>query len=361
MHTTNSLLRLRGASLAAVAGLTLLGGLLMAQPAAAATNNSAQSAAQSAAQVYQEGRTFDGDRTITGSSFELRSGERMRGNLTVLGGEVTLEEGSHLDGSLIVLGGSADVAGDISGDINVLGGSVDLQSGASVNGEVSSLGGDIQQSNGARVNHVDDVAAAPAIRDTVRDHAPWRNNGPFNRMFRWWEDGSDNIGGVILITLFAIVVAHFLPKQLGQGVSTVRGNALQSFGVGLLGLIAVIVTSVVMSFTIIMIPGAIVLMIAAVLAMLAGWVAIARMIGARLMQGFNKTDWTLVGQVAAGSVVLAVLGMLPIVGDWIGWGAMLTGFGALLLTRGGTQVYPPSNSNMGLQIVPPTDSTPVSV
>lgn len=359
MHTTNSLLRLRGTSLAAVAGLTLLGGMLLAQPAAAATNSTAQSAAQ----VYQEGRTYDGDRTITGSSFELRSGERMRGNLTVLGGEVTLEEGSHLDGSLTVLGGSADVAGDISGDVNVLGGSVDLQTGASVNGDVSSLGGDIQQSNGARVNRVDDVAAAPAIRDTVRDRAPWRNNGPFNHMFRWWNNDGDGlgIGGVILITLFAIVVAHFLPKQLGQGVSTVRGNALQSFGVGLLGLVVVVVAAMVMSITVIMIPGALVMLIAAVLAMLAGWVVIARMIGARLMQGFNKTDWTLVGQVAAGSAVLAILGMLPIVGDWIGWGATLTGFGALLLTRLGTRSYPPANGNMGLQTVPPTDSTPISV
>lgn len=84
-----------------------------------------------------------------------------------------------------------------------------LAIGARVNGEVSSLGGDIHRSNGAQVDRVDDIAAAPAYRDTVRDRAPWRNNGPATYMFRLWDDGSNNIGGVIFITLFAVVVVEF--------------------------------------------------------------------------------------------------------------------------------------------------------
>ena len=85
MH--KQLLTFRSASIAAIAGLALWSSVLVAQPASAATNN--------AAQVYQEGRSYEGDRTITGSSFELRSGDRMNGDLTVLGGEVTLAEGTR--------------------------------------------------------------------------------------------------------------------------------------------------------------------------------------------------------------------------------------------------------------------------
>lgn len=331
-------------SRAAVAGIALWGTLLAAQPAMAATPD--------VAHVYQDGRELRGDKTITGDEFTLQSGDRLRGSLTILGGQATLEAGSVVDGDLTILGGSADVAGQVTGDVNVLGGEINLDAGSRVDGDVTAVGGDVNRSEGAQVGQV----RSTRMRDNIGNGGFW-HNGPFGNGSNGWSDNSDRFGGLIAITLFAIAVAYFLPKYLAQGVATVRSHTLHSLVVGGLGFGAVILTAVVMSVTLILIPAAIVLSIATGLLALAGWVIVARIIGARLMQGFGKTDWTLVGQVAAGSVLLAVLGMLPIVGDLVGWGAALTGFGALLLTRLGTQTYPKQNT--ALTTMPPT--SPMSI
>ncbi len=310
----------------AVAGIALWGGLMAAQPVLAATSL--------APHVYQEGRVMRGDKTITGSTFTLQSGDRLQGNLTVLGGEVTVEEGSLVDGNLTILGGSADVAGQVTGDVNVLGGQLNLNSGSRVDGGLTSVGGDVNRDEGAHVGQV---------RDNMPGNGFWQH-GPFSGWFNSDNNGTDRFGGLITITLFAMVVAYLLPKHLNQGVTAVRGHTLPSLVVGGLSFAAAIAAAVMMSITIIMIPAALALAVVAGLLVLAGWVIVARMLGARLMQGFNKPNWTLVGQVAAGSVLLSLLGMLPIVGDFIGWGAALIGFGALILTRLGTQPYPKQNT-----------------
>ncbi len=338
------LFSLRNASLAAISSLALWSSVLIAQPA--------QATAMPIAHTYQEGRVINGDKTITGSEFTLQSGDRLRGNLTVLGGAVTVEEGSLVDGTLTILGGSADVAGRISGDVNVLGGELNLDSGSRVDGELSSVGGDINRDESAQVGSVRDTD----FDKNMRHFSPWQHM-PGGRWFDTWDNGSDHFGGLIAITLFAIVVAHFFPKRLTQGMETARSFPLHSLVIGGLSFAAAIAASVFMSITVLMIPAAIVLSLAAGLLGLAGWSIVARIVGARLMQGFGKIDWTLTGQVAAGALLLAILGMLPIVGDFIGYGAMLTGLGALILTRLGTQIYPKQNT--ALTTMPP--NTPMSV
>ncbi len=328
----------------AIAGIALWGSLLAAQPVMAATPH--------APQVYQEGRVLRGDKTVTGSEFNLQSGDRLRGNLTVLGGEVTIEEGSLVEGDLTILGGSATVAGQVKGDVNVLGGQLNLDSGSRVDGELTSVGGDINRDDSAHVGQV----RSTHWRDNMPAGDFW-HNAPFAGWFNNDNNDTDRFGGLIGITLFAVLVAYFLPKHLGQGVTTVRSHTLHSLVVGGLSFAAVIAAAVIMSVTLIMIPAAIVVSLGAGLLVLAGWVTIARIVGARLMQGFNKSDWTLAGQVAAGSVLLSILGMLPFVGDLIGWGAALTGFGALILTRLGTQSYPKQNTS--LTTMPPT--APMSI
>ena len=328
----------------AAIGITVWVSIAAAQPASAATPNTAQ--------VYQGGRELRGDKTITGSEFTLQSGERLRGSLTVLGGEVHVEEGSIVEGDLIILGGSADVAGRVTGDVNVLGGEVNLSAGSQIDGGVTAVGGDVNRNEGAQVGQV----RSTRMRDNLGNDGFW-HKGPWGNWANDWDNGSDGLGGVIAITLFAMAVAFFLPSYLGQGVAAVRSHTLHSLVVGGLSFGGIILAAVMMSITLILIPAAIVLSIATWLLALAGWVIVARIIGGRLMQGFGKTNWTLVGQVAAGSLVLAVLGMLPIVGDLIGWGAALTGFGALILTRLGTQVYPKPNT--ALTTMPPT--SPMSV
>jgi hypothetical protein len=48
----------------------------------------------------------------------------------------------------------------------------------------------------------------------------------------------------------------------------------------------------------------------------------------------------LIGQTAAGAVLLALLGSIPILGGLVGFVATALGLGALILTRAGTQRYP---------------------
>ena len=305
---------------------------------------------------------LEGDQTVSGGSFTLASDETLKGDLSVFGGSATTEEGSRVEGDINIFGGSVDIAGTVTGDVSVIAGSAHLRKGARVDGKLTTLGGSIQKDEGAVASKgstelngpIPPIPAIPPV-PSVPPFGNWRNWNVNNN----WDGGFfGKLGGMILATLFAIVTISIAPKNIARTIDTVRSLPLVSGGVGALTYVAVPVVMALMAITICLIPGAIMLALIWGIAILVGWTAVALMLGEWLMRGFGKRDWTLVGRTAIGAFVLALLGSI---GGPIGWLVGLiassVGLGALLLSRFGTQKYPPT----GLQVYTPTSQGPVSL
>lgn len=309
-------------------------------------------------------RIIEGDQTISGGSYTLQADETLQGDLNVFGGTAQTEAGSIVEGSVNVFGGTLDIAGRVQGDVNVVGGTARLRKGAVVEGKLTTVGGTIKRDIGAVTHGGTTTFNGPLPPlDRIFDEANSRSGSEINIgrevdwFDRWDSSFADELAGMILATLLAIVVIALIPNNIARTIDTARSQLVTAGAVGGLSWVAVPVAVLLLTLTLCLIPGAILLALAWGVGIFVGWTAVARWLGERMMIGFGKRDWTLVGQTAAGAFVLALLGALPLVGWLIGLLASSVGLGALILTRLGTQGYPPR----GLQVYTPTSQGSVGL
>jgi hypothetical protein len=292
-------------------------------------------------------RILRGDRTISGDNFTLRSNETLRGDLTIFGGNATLEEGSIVEGSVNMFGGNVDIAGNVTGDISLIGGNALLRNSAVVDGDISKMGGTVTRSPGAMVRGSESSMNVPfsgfgnfGNNEDRGTRVVERDRSPFDWFFSVVTSTITTILGAILISLLAIAIVALLPANVAQASAVMQANWVTSGLVGALTLFAVPIIAVVLAITICLIPVSLVLVLAMVVAIIAGWTISARILGERVMHALHRNDWPLIGQTLAGAVLLALLGSVPIIGGLIGFVATSLGLGALILTRAGTRPYP---------------------
>jgi hypothetical protein len=329
------------------------------QPTPLATRVPAQS-------MEDDRRILRGDRTISGDNFVLRSNETLRGDLTIFGGNATLEEGSMVEGNINMFGGNADIAGTVTGNISLVGGNALLRSSAVVEGDINKMGGSVNRAPGAQVQGSESSMNVPAIpgiltSDTIPNtRAVVRDRGPFDWFFSVITSTITTILGAILISLLALAIVALLPNNVTQAAAVLSANWLMSGAVGALTLIAVPILAVVLAVTICLIPISLLLILALVVAIIAGWTISARILGERVMHALHRNDWALIGQTVAGAVLLALLGAVPIIGGLIGFVATALGLGALVLTRAGTRPYPMPVTAL-VPIAPISPGTPMDI
>lgn len=291
---------------------------------------------------------------VFGGTFTLESGEVLDGDLVIFGGSAELQHGSIVDGDVLLFGGNAEINGEIMGDLALLGGNADLGPSAVIAGDVVTLGGNVNRAEGAIVE------------------GRFRSTEGFNRTFsfdfpnlldfqdtiriRPFERSSSSIGpffspvtGIlwfILRTLFvaalAVLVVLFWPKPAERVGSAAVSQPLVAGGLGCLTFLVVPILILLMAITIIGLPLSFLTVVAMVVAVVFGWVAIGVEVGRRMVEAF---EWEMHPAAAAGVGTLAVgfviggIGLIPC----IGWLAPLlvgsAGLGAVILTRFGSREY----------------------
>lgn len=313
---------------------------------------------------------------ISGEEFDVD------GNFAlVVHDDYRIDDGTTIDGDVALLGGRLTVDGEIDGDVLVLGGDLDLEPGALVMGDIRSLGGDVETTGATVTGEILKLSArdAEARRgvsvsvdaDAGRDRgAEWnyegrrRSRGFFGSITHHiGRSISDLIGTavwLIALTLFGALLVYFSPQRLDAIASEARADVLRSFGVGLAGqllffpilllLVVLIVTWLVVPFYV----------LAAAIAIPAGYVAVARALGEAVVDrrydlfgrfGLNRQNTYY--YVFNGFVVLlapfAAAAVLELFGGWLGflrgltlfvgivftWAAATAGFGSVIITRGG--------------------------
>lgn len=311
---------------------------------------------------------------IAGEEFELNGDFAL-----VVHDDYRITDGRTIVGDVALLGGTLAVDGDIEGDVLVLGGELLLEPGSLVMGDIRSMGGNVETTGAtvtgeilalSAVEHTaGDAATGASAEDGKRHGAEWdydrrRDRGFFGSIFHnVTEAVGDLIGTIVwlvVLTLLGALFVYFVPSRLEAISSEARGDVLRSFGVGLAGQLLffpILLLLVVMIVTWLVIPF---YLIAVAVAIPAGYVAAARGIGEAvvdrkydLFERFDLNRQNTYYYVFNGFVVLlapfALAAVLHLFGDWLGflrglsvfvgvvltWAAATTGFGAIILTRGG--------------------------
>jgi len=289
---------------------------------------------------------------VFGGTFTLESGDELNGDLVIFGGSVELEQDSVVDGDVLLFGGNAEIYGEIRGDLALLGGNANLGSSAVITGDVATLGGNVHRAEGAVVEgdfissdgvafpFSFDLPNIPNFRDSVRVQ-PFGGGsiGPFFSpvtSILWFVFRS------LLIAALAVLVVLFWPQPTRRTGSAAVAQPIVSGGLGCLTFIVVPILSVLLTITIIGLPLAFLALIALVVAVVFGWIAVGMEVGRRLTEAFN---WELHPAASAGIGTLAVsfvvggIGFIPCIGGLAPLLVGAAGLGAVILTRFGSREY----------------------
>ncbi|MGB9871079.1 MAG: bactofilin family protein [Anaerolineae bacterium] len=284
---------------------------------------------------------------IVWGDYTLQSGQTLHGDLIVFGGDVRIEADSRVEGSVVAWGGDVEIAGTVERDVVAFGGDVLLRRTARIEGGLVAMGGRVEREAGAVVRGQQLVnppqpfwwrwswGAVP-----LPLYPAYPSDGLPALMFQVSLRGLEIFLRAVVMAGLAGLVALLWPRAAARVGRSALERPLNAFGMGLLTLIVGILLAIGLIITICLSPAGVAAIIALVVAILFGWLAIGIAIGERLMPTFTARTvapfWT--AALGAGLLTLLsdLLGLIPCVG-WIG-GFLVTcaGLGAVALTRFGT-------------------------
>ena len=298
----------------------------------------------------------NGDQVIFGGSYTLESGESLNGDLVVFGGNVELETDSRVDGDILIFGGTITVDGEIDGDLIVIGGSVDLEENAVLHRDLITPGGSVYRAEGAQIfGQVITETNIPVditIPRIFTEEFPRDIPQPVVPTPRVYVSGNPFWGVIwfffrtLAFAALAVLVIMFAPKQAERAANTVLAQPILSGGLGILTIIVAIPLLVILMITIILIPVSLLGLLLLAVAGLFGWITLGMEVGQRLSQLFNS-EWPAAVAAGVGTFALTMvtfgIGEIPCIGWVAPFLVTSVGLGAVILTRFGTQTYPPED------------------
>lgn len=321
--------------------------------------------------VSANGGSYNGQ-VIFGQSYTLKTGDTLTGDLLVFGGTATIEQGATVNGNVVLFGSTLVVNGEVSGDVAVIGGSATLGSTAHLHGNLTTVGATLDRADGARIDgQITNTGTSmngsqsavpqpilPGNQATQVIHQIVTNFDPFGPLF-------NAFGQALGLAVLAMLVMLFLAPHADRVAHAVIAQPLVAGGLGLLTLIVAPIAIVLLTITIILIPVVVILVIALFVAGVFGWIAIGYEIGQRFTAAIHQT-WHPAFSAGLGvfglTLVANALTGIPVL-NCVGWLVPfllgLAGFGAVIMSRFGTQlvVAPAASGPSPLTPAAPTAPT----
>ncbi len=295
-----------------------------------------------AAPMGEQGR----DRQSTGSDLTILPGEEVRdanvvrGNLrvqtgaqvrdaNVVLGKVTLDAGSRARDVSAVMGSASLATGASAREVVAVMGNVEIGPGANVDQDVVSVGGRVHVDPTAHVGgstHSVSFPSLPQLPGKVSFHLLPDVPTPIVMVFQTL------LRFAVLFVLGLLVLAVF-PRRMEAVSSAMISGPWRSLAAGLLGSVAMPILAVLLAVTVI---GILLIPVQLVLIMAGGVLGITALtyyLGRVLP--LPPTRRTMVLELAAGTLVFAVVAEIPVLGAMVWVATWFLAFGAVLRTRFG--------------------------
>ncbi len=268
---------------------------------------------------------------VTAGEHEITSGMTQQSTVVLFDGVVHLEEGATIADSVFILRGSLESAGHIIGSVEVLGGTLKLLPTAVVDGDVSSGVGALEIDPQAQVRG--------EIRRTTTLTVP-------NRVLGTGSETTDSILWFLVQTIpliiFSYLLARTMPRRLERVCDAILQQPMVCGAFGVLAALVALVAIVVMAFTVILIPVALLVLVFGVIAAGYAWSAYGTLLGKLLAPYLPlKSRYSLITLLGTFAFVLVMtaIQIVPVIGSALVIAMAGTGIGAVLITRLGTQRY----------------------
>jgi hypothetical protein len=255
-------------------------------------------------------------------------------------------------GSVFILGGNLEVEGEIEGDLAVIGGNANLDQQAIVRGDVWTLGGNVNP-DGATIGG--ELTSGEAV-DIPFDFENFEFQ--FDRALRFPSALFPiSIEARVLTYLFqsfvlaglAVLLVMLWPAATERVVGAMVERPITAGGLGLLTAVLSLPTFLILVITICFIPVAMLLVLLLIIAGIFGWISLGLEVGRRLARALDQQIQPVLAA-GIGTLVLSLvafgIGFVPCVGWLASFLVGCLGLGSVILTRFGSQVYPPLMENL---------------
>jgi len=282
------------------------------------------------------GETFP-SKFIAGDVYILKSGQTVEGDVTGVGTTLIIEENAFVRGDVSLVGSSLDIAGSISGDVNVFAGTSVIRDTARISGSINQIFHQIEIESGAVVSG--------EINEFILPGRPGADfSEGFANILDWLNPGrilAFHIGRVILFTFIAVLVTYLLKTPTSHVSSAITTNPVAAWGAGIITWVSAPVISFVLVITICLIPFGILLILAFLVSMLWGWIAISYLVGEKFAE-WLKLEWGEESVAAVGALILGLftvlISFIPCLGFFINQMIGVFGLGGVLISRFGRSV-----------------------
>lgn len=261
-------------------------------------------------------------------------------NARLAGGQVALGSKSQVAGNVLVAGGDVRIDGAVKGYVRAAGGRVLIN--GPVEGDVVATAGAVELGPNARIagqlryasREEITLDAAAQVQGGVQRMqveggwpVPDRAERSVGRRGGWvWSTG--------LMVIAAVLVGAF-PGFYARLSQTLHTRVWMSLLLGFVALVCIPVAALILMFTLIGVPLALLAIALYLALLLIGYVSTGIGLGAwalaKLKADRIEARWWRVGVAVLGVLVISLLGRLPYVGGFVVLGALLIGLGALLL------------------------------
>jgi ABC-type amino acid transport substrate-binding protein len=293
-------------------------------------------------------RSGKGGRDVVarGRSLEVKEGEHVD-SAVVYGGNLAVR--GVVEDDAVVFGGNLEITGHVAGDAHAFGGNVVLGPDAVVEGDVSAFGGSVLKQDGAQVAgstesfggaHIGRMVAGE-LKENLRDIKKQTRAERDEAKAEEKEERRRGSGFATFLVWFAMLFGTgflgqlFFPTRMKQLGAEIRADPVRSGVVGVLGTLAMVPITVVLTVTLIGIPVMLALWVVAFLTTALGFAAVANEIGARVPMLRGRKTQAMV--LALGLLILLVVGHIPVLGPLALTLATLVAFGAVIRTRFGNR------------------------
>ena len=251
-------------------------------------------------------------------------------SIVKINSDVVIEESMKVR-NVVVFGGQITVNGTVEQNVVAIGGSAVLTRTAVVGGDVVALGGVIAMGNDAEVHgtltEINSSNISEAISDLLSDD--WEG---------WsWLFAIFSVIVFMTILVTAMLIVALIPKPIvtiSEGITLHTYRAAIAGFVGLLVIAPIAVLLALSVIGIVLIPLEIVLVVCAAVF---GFIAVAQILGERVLALIKKSNSSLVRQTFWGLLILWLIGWIPYVGWMIKVLAIVLGLGGVMITRFGTK------------------------
>ena len=285
-------------------------------------------------------------RSLYAAGGRLTLGGTVGRSARLAGGRVRIDKGARIGDNLALAGGEITLTGTVGGNVKAAGGRIIID--GTVGGDVDATTGHLEVGPNARIGGRLRYAGEDAVIDPAA-----QVTGGVDRLrggFTWHRDSIDDDSGVVEVapphrrhgwiwTAGLVVIAALLaaasPNFYGRVTGTVRSRFGGSLLAGLVALVAIPIVIVILAVTIIGIPLALLVAVAYLVLLCAGYVLAAAATGDWALSRLRPIHATSPGWrvIAAmiGMLAIALLGRVPVLGHLVAIIALLIGIGALVL------------------------------